>query len=74
MLEALYLDTRLNVILSDQEIARAQQLLKETFNQINNIKLKSNDSNLISSSLNINDDPIAGSSGMQNQQPLLNNI
>ncbi|CAH0397613.1 unnamed protein product [Chilo suppressalis] len=70
MLEALYLDTRLNVILSDQEAAKARQLLKETLNQINKLKLKDSDSNsdnIMVSSFNSIDEPMAGGSGIQNQ-------
>lgn len=38
MLEALYMDTRLNVVLSDDEARKAQQLLRETLHQIRKVK------------------------------------
>lgn len=46
MLEALYMDARLNVVLSDDEATKAQQLLRETLHQISKVK-RGNDSMLV---------------------------
>lgn len=43
VLEALYLDKRINLFLSQQQCDKAKSLLKETYSQINKIKITQND-------------------------------